>query len=256
MTSLAITPVVLTWNEVANIGRTLDQLEWASRVVVVDSGSDDGTREVVSRCANATLIEHTFESHSAQAEYAIRRPEIHTDWVLALDADFVLSAELIQELASLPEVPASRGFRIRVRYCIGGRTLRRSLYPPVVALFDRRVTTFRQVGHAHKAVVDGPIGDLRSDILHDDRKPFERFIGAQRRYAALEAARILDASWRDLSWSGRVRRLRWISPWLVPFYVLLGQGLILDGRAGIAYARERRIAESEISKAIGELRGI
>ena len=48
-----ITPLVLTYNEEANIGRLLESLAWAKRVVVIDSESTDGTRKIVSQFANA-----------------------------------------------------------------------------------------------------------------------------------------------------------------------------------------------------------
>ena len=50
-----ITPVILTYNEVANIGRTLEQLRWASEIVVVDSFSDDGTLQVLSDYAQVIV---------------------------------------------------------------------------------------------------------------------------------------------------------------------------------------------------------
>ena len=61
-----ITPLVLTFNEAANIDRTLAGLAWARRVVVLDSGSDDETADLVRQHANAVLIERRFDSHAAQ----------------------------------------------------------------------------------------------------------------------------------------------------------------------------------------------
>ena len=49
----SITPVVLTFNEAPNISRVLDRLSWATDIVIVDSGSQDGTQSIVSRYPNA-----------------------------------------------------------------------------------------------------------------------------------------------------------------------------------------------------------
>ena len=66
-----ITPVILTYNEEPNIGPTLASLEWASRVVVVDSGSTDRTAEIARSFPNAAWYVRSFDSHRAQWSYAI-----------------------------------------------------------------------------------------------------------------------------------------------------------------------------------------
>ena len=250
MSALEITPVVLTWNEAANIERTLGRLAWAPTVLVVDSGSDDGTQRLAKTFPNVDLVERKFDDHARQWEFAIRRPEVATKWILALDADYVLSEELVEELGELNSEPETTAYRARFRYCIDGRPLRGSIYPPVLVLFDKSRSRYKAKGHTQLLVTGGRIQGLRGEIFHDDRKPLERFVESQRRYAALEAARILQVPRRELSWSGRLRRLRWVSPWLVPLFVLFGKGLILDGRAGLGYAHQRWLAERAISRAL------
>ena len=51
-----ITPVILTLNESANISRVLDGLTWAKDIVIVDSGSQDGTREIAARYPNTRVF--------------------------------------------------------------------------------------------------------------------------------------------------------------------------------------------------------
>lgn len=250
MTAPRITPVVLTWNEAANIERTLSRLGWAEKVLVVDSGSDDGTQELAMRFANVVLVERAFDNHSAQWEFGIRHQEVATEWILALDADYVLGEELVAEIRRLDPASGPRGYRARFRYCIEGEPLRASIYPPVVVLFDRRSARYEQVGHTQRLGVEGEIGLLSGRIDHDDRKPFARFAEAQRRYAALEAARLVATPWRALSWSGRVRRLRFVAPLAVPLWLLVGRGLVLDGSRGFAYARQRWLAEATIARAL------
>ena len=82
-----ITPLILTWNEEANIGRTLEGLTWAARIVVVDSGSTDGTAALVARHPNAELVYREFDNHAAQWNFGL--DQVDTPWVLALDADYV-----------------------------------------------------------------------------------------------------------------------------------------------------------------------
>jgi len=243
-----ITPVVLTWNEAANIERTLSRLEWAPRVLVFDSGSTDGTQALARRFANVVVAERPFDSHAAQWEVAIRHPAVETDWVLALDADYVLTPELIEELGRLDLTSGPRGYRVRFRYCIEGAPLRASLYPPVTVLFDRRCARYVQEGHTQRIRIDGAVGDLAAYALHDDRKPLDRFVAAQQRYARLEAVKLSSSSFRSLPLAGKLRKLRFVTPVLVPLWLLLGRGLILDGRRGLAYVRQRWIAETMIAR--------
>ena len=94
-----ITPVILTFNEAPNIARTLGKLGWARDIVVVDSGSTDATLGIAGQFANVRVFHRDFESHAAQWTYALTRTGIATDWVLALDADYVLSDALVEELS-------------------------------------------------------------------------------------------------------------------------------------------------------------
>src|SRR3982074_680893 len=80
-----ITPVVLTYNEAPNIGRTLDALGWARAVVVLDSGSTDKTKEIVSSYANAQWFERAFDNHQAQWQYRMPRAAIDAKDPLALE---------------------------------------------------------------------------------------------------------------------------------------------------------------------------
>src|SRR5207247_2223103 len=89
-----VTPVVITWNEEPNIKRVFDQLVWARDVVVVDSGSSDGTLALLAGYPNVRVFENAFRSHADQWNFALRETSITTDWVLSIDADYVLSDTL------------------------------------------------------------------------------------------------------------------------------------------------------------------
>src|SRR6185369_6730985 len=96
-----ITPVLLTYNEAPNIGRTLDRLRWASDIVVVDSHSQDATLSILSLYPQCRVFQRPFDDFASQWEFAVTQTQINSDWVLALDADFVLTTELVDELAAL-----------------------------------------------------------------------------------------------------------------------------------------------------------
>src|SRR4051812_32909684 len=94
--AMEITPVILTFNETANIRRVLEHLTWARRIVVVDSGSTDDTLAIARSFPNVAVFERPFDSHANQWNYALSLSE--TDWCLSLDADYVVSPALASEI--------------------------------------------------------------------------------------------------------------------------------------------------------------
>ncbi len=157
-----ITPVILTYNEAANIQRVLEKLVWAPDVVVVDSHSSDETLDLASSFSNVRIFQRSFDSHSIQWNFAVRETEIKTDWVLALDADYILTDEFVAELKKLEPPDKVSGYRAEFIYCVYGRPLRASLYPPVTVLFRRHAAAYRQDGHTQRVVVAGEVESLRS----------------------------------------------------------------------------------------------
>src|SRR5262245_10581652 len=83
------TPVILTFNEEANIARTLERLFWADDIVVVDSFSTDATGEIARRFPQVRFFQHTFKSHASQWNFATRETGVMSEWILSLDADYV-----------------------------------------------------------------------------------------------------------------------------------------------------------------------
>jgi glycosyltransferase involved in cell wall biosynthesis len=242
-----ITPLILTLDEEANIERVLSRLRWAREVVVVDSGSTDATRMLLARFPNVRCVEHKFESHAAQWNYGLTETGIRMDWVLALDADYVLTESFVDELKTLAPGSDVVGYRARFRYCISGRMLRGTLYPPVTVLYRRTAARYVQDGHTQRLEASGRIEALQAYILHDDRKPLKRWLAAQVRYARLEADHLRSKSWRELAWPDRLRTLHVVMPPLAFVYCLAASGGILDGWPGMYYAFQRTAAEAILS---------
>jgi hypothetical protein len=89
-----ITVLILTYNEAPNIVRTLDALSRFSEIVVLDSGSTDGTVEIIRRYSNARCVTRPFDTHAAQWNYVLTSCGVERPWILALDADYVVPAAL------------------------------------------------------------------------------------------------------------------------------------------------------------------
>ena len=242
-----ITPLILTRNEASNIGRTLEQLRWARDIVVVDSFSDDETVEIASSFPSVRVYRREFESHQRQWSFGAQETGITTPWILALDADYFLGEDFTAELNLLRPPPHIAGYSARFVYCVNGRRLRSGIYPPVTVLYRREHASYAQDGHTQKLQLSGTVGNLRSPILHDDRKPLSRWFQSQVRYTELEAKKLLAAETSSLRWMDRIRRWRIIAPPAMLFYCIVLRGGVLDGWAGFYYAFQRAVAELMLS---------
>ncbi|MHB2169120.1 glycosyltransferase family 2 protein [Alsobacter sp. R-9] len=241
----AITPLVITFNEEDNIRRNLSSLRWARRVIILDSGSTDATVKIASEFENVDLIHRQFISFADQCNYGLGL--VKTEWALSLDADYVLDEGFAEEIERGVDDQGKAGFRASFIYCVNGRALRGTLYPPRAVLYRTSGATYVQHGHGHKVQIDGVVGDLKSKIYHDDRKPLWRWFASQQNYAAAEAEYLLTARSDDLRRVDRVRRMGWPAPLLVFLYTLIVKRCFLDGFPGWLYVMQRTCAEIMIA---------
>lgn len=240
-----ITPLLITYNEAPNIARTLDKLRWATRIVLVDSGSTDLTLQIASQFPQVEAFHRPFDTFAEQCNFGLSL--VRSAWVLSLDADYELSDALVSELRELENDPSVAGYYAEFVYRIHGRALRATLYPPRVVLYRVRGASYRNEGHGHRVAISGPVRSLRGSIYHDDRKPLSRWFESQQGYARREADYLLNSEASAMSRTDRIRRLGWPAPILILFYVLFGKACIFDGRAGWFYALQRLLAETMIA---------
>ncbi|TWU55209.1 glycosyltransferase family 2 protein [Rubripirellula reticaptiva] len=238
-----ITPVILTYNEEANLERTLQGLSWARSILLVDSFSTDETLKIAARFKNVHVVQRIFDHFAGQCNFGIS--QVKTKWVLSLDADYNCSTELADEISHLDSQMA--GFRASFKYCVFGKPLRATLYPPRTVLYRTELAHYVRDGHAHRVHVSGELGKISSHIHHDDRKPIASWFGAQAKYAFLEAEKINSSPASDLSWKDWLRTKIVIAPFVVLFYCLVYRMLILDGWRGIYYSVQRFYAELLLS---------
>jgi glycosyltransferase involved in cell wall biosynthesis len=242
-----ITPVVLTFNEERNIGRTLDAITWAKDIVIVDSFSTDQTKEIALRYPQVRFFQRAFDNHSNQWNYAITGTGIHTEWIMALDADYRVTRELRDEIAALQPPSRINGYSVRFQYAVYGTILPGSAYPPAIVLFRAQYARYFQDGHTQKLELTGGNIRLNGFMVHDDRKTTERWMLSQLRYAALEFEKLKTASPGKLSLPDRLRILRIAAPLVMLLFCLLVKRNIFRGKAGFFYTFQRVTAELLLS---------
>jgi len=242
-----ITPVILTFNEQANLHRTLKALAWAKKVIVIDSFSNDNTLRICQKYPNVKVVQHAFSSHAEQSNFALTQVK-NSAWVLSMDADYIVTPELKTELASLSEQTPLNGFRINFQYAIRGKVLKGSLYPARTCLYKKEHAHYIQDGHTQRVIVNGEVGTLNEVLLHDDRKPYSRWLSSQSSYAKKEAEKMAKLTWREMSWPDRIRFLG-LAPIVIIPYTLLFKKLLFNGLAGLEYCVQRVVAELYLLRA-------
>lgn len=247
-----IAPVLLTYNEEPNIGRSLAQLSWARDILVVDSYSTDGTLAVCGQFANVRVLQRRFDCHANQWNFAVEQAQSRLPWILALDADHILTDAFRDEVAQLAPSEDVAGYWCQFRYVVFGRILRSGVYPAKPALFSRARGRYVQDGHTQREVIDGWLGTLVAPILHDDRKPLQRWVQSQGEYARLESEKLIA----QIAGNGRIRAKDWLrartpfAPLAMAAICLIVRGGMFEGVAGWFYALQRAIAEALISIAV------
>jgi len=239
-----ITPLILTYNEEPNIGRTLEQLTWAKQIIVIDSFSDDATLDILRKYPQVEVFQRQFDTHTNQWNYGLE--QIKTEWVLSLDADYVLTEEIVREIQETLQHKSSElinGYFANFRYCVFGKPLRGTILPPRQVLFRKQKSIYIDDGHTQLLKVSGKSDNLKSYINHDDRKSLSRWLWSQDRYLLLEAKKLMTTPVKELSFGDRLRKQKVIAPIVILFYCLILKGGILDGWAGWYYAWQRMLAE-------------
>jgi glycosyltransferase involved in cell wall biosynthesis len=267
----SVSVLILTLNEEANLAECIDSCGWSDDVVVFDSLSQDRTREI-ALAKNARVFERPFDNYAGQRNAALTTVRYKYPWVLMVDADERVPADLAAEAAARVDaaLPGTVMFRMRRKDFFLGRWLKRSSGYPT--WFGRlvligRVHVERDVNEEY--VADGGIEHLNSHLHHF---PFNKGIAywfeRHNRYSSMEAiAKVSMQSdplaSRALFSADPVARRRALKgllyrfparPLIVFLYLYVVRLGMLDGRAGFHFSRMRAMYESLIDVKVLERR--
>lgn len=224
-----LSAVIITRDEERNIARCLRSLAWVDEIVVVDSASTDGTREIAAE-HGARVVDIPWQGFGPTKQAGVDAAT--HDWVLSIDADEEVTPELRAAIEAALADPAHHGWFIRRRSFYLGRAIRHSGWhdDAPLRLFHRGHGRFddKQI---HEAVhVDGAVGVLDGLLLHHTYPDLASHLAKIDTYSALTARQLHDRG-RRASIVSAILRGNW-KFWSM-YVMRLG---FLDGREGLVLA--------------------
>jgi len=157
---------IITKNEEKNIGRCLKSVNWADEVVVVDSGSIDGTLRICKEF-NCKIINSEWLGFGATKQLAVEN--CANDWIFVIDADEVMTAELKTKIESTLVNPNYSGYRIKRTSYYLGKMIRHCGWDKdyTLRLFNKNKGRFNdRVVHESVQIEDEKIGKIEEPLLH------------------------------------------------------------------------------------------
>lgn len=256
MTQRALLSVVLiTCNAAPQLAACLESVAFADEIVVVDSGSEDGTVALAEQ-HGARVVFQDWLGFGRQKQYAVTQAT--HDWVLCLDADERVTPALRASIEAALAEPLSGAYRLARCNRFLGRYLRHGEgYPDWnVRLFDRRQARWSDDAVHEHVLSDCAVTTLYGDLLHESAESLATYLSKQNRYTSLAAESAFAAGKR----ASTARLL--LSPLLrfIKFYfVRLG---FLDGVPGFvhiaigcfnSFSKYAKMIEIEKSQRTGSL---
>jgi glycosyltransferase involved in cell wall biosynthesis len=188
-----VSGVVICLNEADGIARCLESLRWCDEIVVVDSGSTDGTREIARRFSER-VIEQPFLGYVRQKNFALEQAK--HDWVVCLDADEALDGRLCAEIPAA--IAAAReavaGFELdRITWFLGVWHDRGEWYPDwQLRVFRRSRGRFEGRDPHDRVVVDGEVRRLAGRLEHYNYRDLSDHVQTIDRFSAWLARSMHD----------------------------------------------------------------
>lgn len=188
---------IIARNEADRIGDVIRAVTGlVTEIVVVDSGSTDATVQV-AEALGARVVHHDWPGYGPQKRFS--EDCARYDWILNLDADEIVTPELLTEIKTLMTAgPKLNAYRFRIRSVYPGQSKPRlwADFHNYVRLYDRRVVRFRD-SKVHDTVDtrDEPVGQLTGSVMHFSARSFDHIRAKFESYNNLQATVLKKPAW-------------------------------------------------------------
>ncbi|MHB8156632.1 MAG: glycosyltransferase family 2 protein [Desulfocucumaceae bacterium] len=186
-----ITALVLSYNEERHIEDCLKSLNLCDEIFVVDSGSTDRTVDIAKRYTEK-IINHPFEGFARQRKWALTQLQIKNEWIMFLDCDERVTAELSEEIiGKMANGPESNGYYIHFKQYFFGRLLKHGETSFYNLRLVKKDKIFMEDNDIHENLqVNGKTKFLKNSIVHISRETIGEAIEKVNNYSTLEAYRM------------------------------------------------------------------
>jgi len=190
-----LSAIIITYNAAGQLVDCLNSLSFVSEILILDSGSDDETRNIAQQY-NARFIHQDWLGYGPQKQKAVELAE--HDWVLCLDADEFISEELAVSIQSVMASPQYQAYQFPRCNCFMGRWLRHGEgYPDIsLRLFNRQHAHWSNDAVHEFVQTDVSTGTLKGDLRHDSAASLASYLEKQNRYTSLQAEKMYQAGKR------------------------------------------------------------
>lgn len=227
---LPLSVIIITKNEARHIAACLQSVSFASEIIVLDSGSTDGTIEIARQHGAVVHQSTDWPGFGPQKNRAL---EAATQaWVLSIDADERVTPKLKQEIIETLAAPTCEGYFVPRLSELCGQPIHHSGWWPdhVLRLFRREKGRFTEVPVHERVEIKGQTGKLKACLLHYPYETLDALILKMNRYST-DAAQMMFAKGKRAGLFSIVGH----SVWTFVRIYLLRRGF-LDGRYGFVLA--------------------
>ncbi|MAK56381.1 MAG: LPS biosynthesis protein [Pusillimonas sp.] len=227
---MTLSVIIITKNESAHIAQCIKSVQFADEIIVLDSGSEDNTREIATELGARVAVSPDWPGFGPQKNRVLDMAKM--DWVLSVDADERVTPELAQEILNIIASPQHDAYKIARLSWFGDRWIRHCGWWPdyVVRLFRRGQARFSDAAVHEKVLPETSPGVLQNHFLHYPYTSMEVLIDKVNRYSSA-AAQMMYEKGRRTSVAGIAGHAFWT---FVRIY-LIRRGF-LDGKEGFILA--------------------